>query len=32
MADKSYKSKTNDQMLKDKGGSRIMHKGYRTPL
>jgi len=34
MADKGYKSKANDQMLKDKGSkSRIMHKGYRnTPL
>ena len=31
MADKSYKSKANDQMLKSKGSkSRIMHKGYRN--
>ena len=31
MADKGYKSKANDQMLKDKGSkSRIMHKGYRN--
>ncbi|MEM6718568.1 MAG: IS5 family transposase [Bacteroidota bacterium] len=34
MADKGFKSKANDQMLKEKGSkSRIMHKGYRnTPL
>lgn len=31
MADKGYKSKKNDQILKDKGSkSRIMHKGYRN--
>jgi len=31
MADKGYKSKANDQMLKDKGSkSRIMYKGYRN--
>lgn len=31
MADKGYKSKANDKMLKDKGSkSRIMHKGYRN--
>jgi IS5 family transposase len=31
MADKGYKSKANDQMLKRKGSkSRIMHKGYRN--
>ena len=31
MADKGYKSKANDQMLKDNGSkSRIMHKAYRN--
>lgn len=31
MADKAYKSKENDQMLKSKKSkSRIMHKGYRN--
>ena len=31
MADKGYKSKANDRMLKNKGSkSRIMHKGYRN--
>ena len=34
MADKGYKSKANDKILKDKGSkSRIMHQAYRnTPL
>ena len=31
MADKGYKSKANDKMLKEKGSkSRIMHNGYRN--
>ena len=31
MADKGYKSRANDRMLRDKGSkSRIMHKGYRN--
>lgn len=31
MADKGYKSRENDQILKDHGSkSRIMHKGYRN--
>ncbi|SNZ01219.1 IS5 family transposase [Flagellimonas pacifica] len=34
MADKGYKSRANDEMLRENGSrSRIMHKGYRnTPL